>query len=121
MSGYEVDPHLPLRTRLDVFVDHLRREIEAAPTERAELILEISNRLRAVVAGEMGEQHAVIVEMTIVEALILAQISSTVRAAIGPTALICPNCGASASLPLEMTCADHRPVMTPVDADGRPR
>jgi hypothetical protein len=25
--------------------------------------------------------------------------------------LRCPNCGASASLPLGMTCADHRPVI----------
>jgi hypothetical protein len=24
--------------------------------------------------------------------------------------LRCPNCGASASLPLEMSCSDHRPV-----------
>jgi hypothetical protein len=27
--------------------------------------------------------------------------------------LKCPNCGASASLPLEMTCSDHRPVLVP--------
>ena len=26
------------------------------------------------------------------------------------TNLICPNCGASASLPFEMTCDDHRPM-----------
>lgn len=27
--------------------------------------------------------------------------------------LICPTCGASASLPLEMTCRDHRPRLVP--------
>jgi rubredoxin len=27
--------------------------------------------------------------------------------------LLCPNCGASASLPLGMTCRDHRPVLSP--------
>ena len=27
--------------------------------------------------------------------------------------LKCPNCGASASLPMEMTCSDHKPVMVP--------
>ena len=27
--------------------------------------------------------------------------------------LKCPNCGASASLPMEMTCSDHKSVMVP--------
>lgn len=27
--------------------------------------------------------------------------------------LKCPNCGASASLPLGMSCSDHRPVLVP--------
>ena len=27
--------------------------------------------------------------------------------------LKCPNCGGSASLPLEMSCRDHRPVLVP--------
>lgn len=31
--------------------------------------------------------------------------------------LLCPNCGGSASLPLEMTCRDHRPVPVPTQYD----
>lgn len=31
-----------------------------------------------------------------------------------PVQLICPSCGASASLPLGMTCGDHRPRPLPI-------